>query len=249
MKTFGEFAVVIDGSKISFARAKSKQLFLWLLLEYPRQLHEEVIIEMLWPNSPVEKSRQNLQKTVSDLRKSLDPESLLLPRSYVLYDSHHYFLEIPGNSQIDFQEFTNLHASIIGGADISAVKKGSHEDSLEKSIDLYEDDLVPEMRFEAFMSERRESLRLKMFDLLTLYLRTLLDRNDFQRAEVYVRKALTLDPLWSTGVKLAMELYLRSDRTLLGIKIYRKFERTLKEELDLDPEPELRELFEQMQMC
>ncbi len=248
VSALGSSSAIIDSRKVKFHRVKSKHLFFWLLLEYPNSLHEETIMEYLWPDSPPAKSRQNLQTTVSALRRSLDPDSMLCPRSYVLYDANQYSIDIPAASHVDIHTFEKSYHHIIEGLVDAPNLTEFQEREIRHTLDLCQGSLLPEMRFESFVETRREESSRKYFDLLEAYLGKMFQQEKYQAAESYLERGLQIEPLWANGVRLAMEMYSRSSRTLYALKAYRKYEAQLKSEVGVEPDEGLQQLLEKLRV-
>jgi DNA-binding SARP family transcriptional activator len=246
VSTLGRFVVFVDGREVTFRRAKSKQLFAWLLLEFPRKLHEEIIMDHFWRDSTAEKSRQNLQKTVSSLRKSLERACPVSPRSYVELDSNLYSIHVPAASRVDFLTFERSYDSLRSGGNGEFDFSKARDREIRSALDLCGGSLLPEMRFEEFAVGRREELNHKYFHLLENYVSELLRKESLEVAETYIVSGLRTDPLWEDGVRLAMELYSRTQRTLHAMRAYRNYEARLKAELDIEPGLDLQEMFERI---
>jgi DNA-binding SARP family transcriptional activator len=246
IRTFGEFAVSGDCGRVHFPRAKSKQLLASLLLDYPGRLHEEKIMEHFWPDADPGRSRQSLQTSVSGLRKSLDPDSLLSPRSYIRYDSSNYSLDIPDNSEIDFHQLQHVYDQYVRRLDKDTGLPINRERRIREALDRYHGGMLPELQYEAFVVERREQLERQYYELLERYIDMQLLSDAQANAEKYLTRGLQLNPLWEGGVKLALELYPRFGKTIQALKAYRNYEALLKSQFDLEPGEHLRHRFYQL---
>ena len=245
--TLGGFMASIDGISISFTRQKSKELFLWMILEHPRSIHEEVIMEYFWPETDPRKSKSNLQTTISSLRKSLDTYLELNSQAYIEYNSGLYSINIPVNSQIDFRAFADFSHEYLNNMSSNPENQDAIDIKIKTALDSYKGELLPELYYEDFTAAKREELRNLYFSVLEKYIAALIANNKFETAEYYIKSGLRIDPLWSTGVKYIMTVYLRTDKIVSAMKAYRKFEDQLTEELNIQPQQELKDLFSQLQ--
>ncbi len=243
VNALGRFSLMIERRIIEFARSKARDLFIWLLLNHPNGLHEEVILDYFWSGRPHKMAKVNLQTALSSLRKSLDPQFRQFDRSYILYESNHYFLVLPTNSVIDFREFQNLYSEISGISENKPALSVLIDEKIEVAIELYRGDLLPESRFEEFVQLRREELKNQYYHLLDCYINKLLNAREYRRAEELLTNGLSNDSLWANGVRLAMELYYKDGKTLNALKIFRNYEAKLSSELGIRPEKDLQEYY------
>jgi DNA-binding SARP family transcriptional activator len=102
------------------------------------------------------------------------------------------------------------------------------------------------LQYEDFAISRRQQVERRYFDLLEHYIGKLIEKNSYQIAETYLKRGLDADPLWTNGVRLALDLYTRSERTLYAIKAYRAYEAELAEKLNLTPEQDIRDHFDML---
>lgn len=244
--TFGGFITVCQGRQIEFARPQSRLLLAWLFAAHPKPVHEELIIESLWPKTGPERARANLRTVVSALRKSLDPGFQHPGKSYVVLDAEQYSLDLPEDRHVDFIEFERLCDGIADGGEPRTDLSVSELRSMEAALNLYQGDFLGQFPYEDFASMRREDLRARYFKVLEFYCERLLEFEELEKAESAIRAGLRHDPYWAAGVALAVEVYARGNQTLKALKIYRKYEADLRANFDLKPSRELQDRFEQL---
>lgn len=244
VRTFGGFNIEIDGKPIIFKRQKARELLVWLLLQHPKPIHEEVIMEYLWPNSNPAKSKSNLQTIVSSLRKSLDIYSELDSQSYIKNDSCCYSIYRPDLSEIDFVAFQTGAAGLQNANSKNLPIKAEEAINL---LQLHTGDFLPEYQYEEFTASKREELRICYFDILEDLAAQLIRDSRHAEAHEFIKAGLKDNPLWEEGVKLSMQSYVLQDKTLYAIKEFRKYERCLREQLNLSPSSELQNLFSEIQ--
>ncbi len=246
VRTLGRFSVTVDGRALIFVRPKSEILFQRLLLAHPGSMHEEELMEYLWPDSVPEKSRANLRTVVSAVRKSMDTTTDPQNKSPIHLDRGCYSLVVPADSAVDFRELEATYQRAIDDVSRNGGFSRSFENDVSNVLESYEGDLLPHLQYDKFAEMRREQLKHCFFGLSAVYISALLDSSRFDEAQKYVEKGLALDPLWVEGVRLAMHLFGRSGRILLALKAYRKFESILGKELNVEPDADLQALFESL---
>ena len=79
-------------------RIKVRALLAYLALQQDRPISRDILIELLWPELDYNAALRNLNTTVYNLRKSLEPDLKRIANStYVIYEGGSYFL----NGEVD----------------------------------------------------------------------------------------------------------------------------------------------------
>ncbi len=246
ISVLGGFSVSCQGRSVQFGRSSSRLLLQHLLVAYPRSVHGEVLMEELWPDGDPDKSRANLRTAAKDLRRALDPYGEPRGRSHVTYVDQHYGLDLPVGSYVDLLEFTSrveecsrLEASMTAAPDD---RIGAYRDALA----IYYGQLLPMLPYDAFTIEPRERLQA-LYQRSSLQLaRLLLKQGALDESAAVMEKALSFDPVWTDGVRMLLQVYVAQARTLNAMRMYRDYERRLRDELALEPDESLRDYFDEL---
>jgi DNA-binding SARP family transcriptional activator len=247
IRTLGTFSTICEGRRVEYSRAKSKLLFARLLSAHPAPVHEEVLIEDLWPEANEARGRANLRTVVSALRKSLDPSYRFPGRSYVILEGERYFLEFPDESRVDFLDLEALAGRVLNGDETDSALSAQARQDAEAAIALYQGDFLTQLPYEEFVTGRSENLKNSYYKLLERYCSGLLATSDLEKVELAVQAGLGHDPLWARGVAFAMTVYSRSNQLIKAFRTYRRYEATLLSELDISPSTRLQRQFEDLQ--
>ncbi|MEW6051728.1 MAG: BTAD domain-containing putative transcriptional regulator [Candidatus Zixiibacteriota bacterium] len=240
----GGFSVSAKGRIVRFNRSSSRLLFQHLLVNHPRKMHEEELIEYLWPETDPTKSRASLRTTVKDLRKALDPYAVPRGSSYVAYAEQHYGLELPPESHVDYLDFTNLIQACVSKEVLSSVAISDRIAELRLALETYRGPLLPMLPYEAFTIEPREQLQAQ-YQRGSLELAELLAANKcLGEAGTVVERALAYDQLWTDGVRLLLQIYVMQKEFLKAMRVYRSYEKRLREELAIAPDEDIRDYFD-----
>lgn len=237
VRMLGAFECVGGGGEVRFPRRAARRILQMLLLEHPRSVHEERLIEALWPESDPGRAKRSLQTSVNELRRCLDPHHHPRGSSYVGYRDEHYDLELPPGTEVDLHAF---RSEVRGAAES---EDPARVDRLEHALSLYRGDLIEDAPYEEYTAEPREQLRSLMLDACALAARGLIE-TDPGRAVSILRLGLDRDPYWSEGVDLTMRCLSRQGRVLAAIRTYRDHQRRLERDLALPPDAPLERLFE-----
>jgi len=239
----GRFSIVSRHGPISFPRKKSRLLCQLLLLEYPKPVHEEVIIEQFWPESDPAKGRANVRTCVKDLRRALDPYYESRGRSYVEYDDEHYSINIPEDSAVDVWEFKHQLGALPTSKTRTSTPAGVRHENIRKALELYEGDLLPEQQYESFTIEIRERLRTLFQDGSISCAQSLMAIDNVHSAIQILERGLQLDPLWAQGVQTLMSAYAKNGEVFRALRLYRSYEKRLEQDLGLPPDRDMQNAF------
>jgi DNA-binding SARP family transcriptional activator len=244
--SLGRFRVTAGGRRVVFHRKRSRYLFQLLLTAHPGALHEEVIMERLWPDGDPIKSRANLQTCVTDLRRALDPHYEPRGASYVIYDEQQYRLELPRESRFDAIAFLESVERFLAERDEAEAMGSSHLDELRQTLDGFGGEFLPEQRYESFAIEFRERLHQRFLDAALFGAEHLVHRGEHRAAAELIERGLELDPLWAEGIELLMLARARGGELFRALRTYREYERRLADELGLPPDRDLARFFERL---
>jgi DNA-binding SARP family transcriptional activator/tetratricopeptide (TPR) repeat protein len=154
----GRFEVTVDGDVIpadAWTRRHAASLVKLLALAHGRRLHREQVIEALWPDTAVEAALPRLHKAAHYARRALGGDEsatvvlrqdlvTLLPEAHVTVDA------------IEFRR--SAEAALAGRA---------HDDGIA-ALAGHDGELLPEDRYDPWIAEEREALRLLHVDVLRL---------------------------------------------------------------------------------
>ena len=246
VRTFGAFSVVTEGQPVVFRRNKSRLLLEILITKNLGPIHEEVIIEWLWPDSDPARSRGNLQTCVKELRKDLDPYHDPRGKSYIDYADRHYALVLPDQSTIDVLEFKRLAGTLSTRASTGESLSDQHERDLRYALSLYRGDYLPQERFESFVLESRERLSQIFLDVTLMLSRHMLSASRPREAVRILNQGIDYDPLWGDGVETLIQAHVDAGELFGAMRVYRNYETRIQAELGLPPDENLRRLFDRL---
>lgn len=246
VRMFGRFSVIAGGRTVSCSRKKSRLLLQLLLVERCGPVHEEVILESLWPNSNPIMSKPILQTCVKDLRRALDPYHDPKGKSYIIHSNEHYSLDLPGGSTVDTIEFENLLRKADFHDTTFLIQSQDQESTLRSAAALYRGELLPEERFEAYALEYRERLLQKFLEISVVLARFSMDKGKTSEAIVVLERGLQLDPLWGEGVREMMAARVNNGELYRAFQTYRAYEKRLQQELAVPPDQSLTAYFDEL---
>jgi tetratricopeptide (TPR) repeat protein len=104
------------------------------------------------------------------------------------------------------------------------------------------------LSFDEWLFFEAESLRKSLARALRQLAATYQAQGDFARAIQHARRWLALDPLHEPAHRLLMRLYAESGQQAAAMRQYTECARILDQELDLPPQPETTELYQNIRL-
>jgi DNA-binding SARP family transcriptional activator len=111
IRCLGSFEVVVGERVIPsecWRNIKAATLFKYMVLHSAHGfIPKEVLIELVWPDEPEEKTRPRFHVAMTHLRRILEPSlNRGVPSAYILRQGDAYRLDIGSNGRIDFDAFS-----------------------------------------------------------------------------------------------------------------------------------------------
>ncbi|HEY9624681.1 MAG TPA: BTAD domain-containing putative transcriptional regulator [Crinalium sp.] len=236
IQLLGEFAIRYDGASVAgFTTGRSRALLAYLLLHrHAPQLRQRLAFQ-LWTESTDEQGRANLRKELSYLRRSL-PDS----DDFLAIDVKTLQWQPNASFTLDVADFEASLKTASQTADPNVARP-----ALEKALELYRGDLLPDCDDEWILPER-ERLQRSHANALVQLITLLETQQDYRVALGYTQQLMRLDPLNETTYSLLMRLHWQSGDRANALQTYHRCMTLLREELGVDPSPATRRLYEQV---
>jgi DNA-binding SARP family transcriptional activator len=237
----GQFAVWQGQRRIedqAWQRRKAGELFRYLLLKPNHSSGRDEILDDLWGEHMPENAQDLFHQATSTLRHILEPDlPEKFPSRYLTVEGERVYLNLPGGSQVDFEQFEKM---------IRAAIQTHNVENLNRALSQYIDDLFPMDRYRDWSTRQRENLaELRLSGILAL-------------GQVYLKQEKTLEALDCSRRVLRIDSW-NEDAALLGMKacviirdipqalrIFLEIEKVLKSDLAIAPRADLRALAEQI---
>jgi DNA-binding SARP family transcriptional activator len=227
-RVLGPLEAVADGAPVALPGRKPRALLARLLLDAPRVVAVETLVDALWGPRPPASARKVLQVYVSQLRKALGPERIeTRPPGYLLRAS---------DSEIDLARFTRLAEA--GRAEIDPSRRAR---VLRDALELWRGPGLVEFRepFAQAAARRLAELRLLVVEER---IEAELELGRHKQLVAELEELVAEEPLRErTRRQLMLALY-RSGRQAEALARYREGRRLLVDELGLEPDAGLQEL-------
>jgi DNA-binding SARP family transcriptional activator len=226
-----------NGKKVfngdSWVSKKAMYLFMYLLLERKRKVSSEELVDMFWPESELERGKKKLYDTIYLLRKSLRGDGL----GKDIVESNNGYYAINSNYKVwtDWEHFDYKTEKLINGEEDFSV----HD--LKKLFEFYRGDFFTDLNYTSWTEIYREELRQKYLNLIEIMTEKMYNDQNFLDALNYLNKGLDYDPYREKLYLLKLKTFNQLGRIAEAIKCYKECEKILNEELDVSPQPELKD--------
>ncbi|MBE2223306.1 MAG: PAS domain-containing protein [Anaerolineae bacterium] len=236
-----------EGTKVEgslWNRVKVRALLAHLALQHERPVSRDYLLELLWPELDYNAALRNLNTTVYNLRKSLEPNLNRVAQSnYIMYEGNNYLLNGHVEHWLDvdvFQE-TIRHAR-------HTTSQQTAINSYEEALKLYRGDYLADLQTTAVWSAA-EHIRLQELCLASMEeLGSLYEAvgEDTKAKDLYL-KALSIDCVRETTVQKLMKLAMRHGDYGTAQAHCNRLVDSLEKELNTIPSPVTRALCQQAQ--
>ncbi len=228
--TLGSFGVW-QGRRVIPQRALRRhagELFALLLLNPSHMLSSEQFYEALCPDQEPEAAKVLFHHATSALRRALEPDLPdKFPSRYLQVEEGRVTLPLPPTSSVDFESF----------------ERHCQRGEWEQALAIYGGEFLPEYLYAEWTTAPR--LRLMQF-----YQRALLAIADKNLAEglfhetlAACRRVLAIEPWQERAVLLGMRACLGLNDRAGARRLYRNLEKSLRDELQTEPQEELLALY------
>jgi predicted ATPase/DNA-binding SARP family transcriptional activator len=222
---FGTPYLTVDDVPLSAKLARKEQWLLALLaLRQGKPITRDYLTGLLWPDCLEEQALYNLRRSLNRLRDALgahaDRIEAVKPRSLCLSLN---------NIDVDVLEFDRL--------------TDTTTEALEQKVALYRAPLLQDCFEEWALTERapREFAYRQALEALAAQA---LQRGDWQATQRYANLSIAADPLQEQAYRTLMTALARMDSHAAATGVYRDLRLRLREEVNAEPAPETRALFE-----
>jgi DNA-binding SARP family transcriptional activator len=237
----GQFAVWQGQRRIedqAWQRRKAGELFRYLLLKPNHSAGRDEILEDLWSEHMPENAQDLFHQSTSTLRHILEPDlPEKFPSRYLTVEGERVYLNLPGGSQVDFEQFERM---------IRGAIQSQNTENLNRALSQYIDDLFPMDRYRDWSTRQRENLaELRLSGILALG-QVYLKQEKTLEALDCARRVLRIDSWNEDAALLAMKSCIILRDIPRALRFYVEIEKILKADLAIAPRADLRTLADQI---
>jgi DNA-binding SARP family transcriptional activator/predicted ATPase len=240
LSLLGPFSASYQDKPIqNFKTIKVQALFIYLVMERDRTHRRESLMELLWPETPLESAQVNLRQTVYRLRQllpDLQTDGNLGAIPVVISDRH----------------FVGLNPEIPAQTDVDRFRELIKKDPI-RAIETYRGDflsdfyLVDSNAFESWAEIIREGLRRNVLEILMKLATRAIESGDYRSAQSFAWRQLEIDRFRESAYRQLMIALAQSGQRNAALAQFQICQRRLKEGLGIDPSNETVVIYEQIQ--
>jgi len=221
---------------------KAQELFCYLLIHRQRPHSREKLSDLLWPNNSTSKAKRYLRQALWQLQTALQSEQgeahLLTANAEWIELAHDHDL------WIDVDEFESVYTDVQGvrGRNLSEDDVAT----LRDVIPLYRGDLLENWYQDWCILERErlQNIYLLMLDKLIGYCES---TQAYEDGIIYGTKILNCDQAHERTFRRLMRLHYRAGNRTRALRLYRRCEAILRDELGVKPAERTQILYHQIQ--
>lgn len=223
------------GALINISAKKSQAMLAYLGVRPAQLVSRDKMAGLLWSSTATEQARQSLRQTLSSLRKEL--AHLSADRKILVEDGDFLSLD-PSLVTVDVAEFEKLVAS-------------NTDEALAKAVTLYRGDFLEgfeldEEKFDQWVLAERDRLHRMALRAHAQLIESQTRGGAVDEAIATAHQSLRIDPLQESVHRTLMRLYMESGDLVNAIQQYDVLAKTLKRELQVEPDAGTRRLFQQI---
>jgi DNA-binding SARP family transcriptional activator len=243
VRVLGPLEVCRDGVAVPLGARLQRAVLTILVLEAGRVVPADRLADLLWYGTPPPRTAASLHTTMAHLRRALEPDRAPRSGASVIETAAPGYRIAAADVEVDADRFERLLAEagkLAGSDDAAAVRL------LDEALGMWRGPALAEFADEPFArpaAERLETLRQGAVELRAT---ALLALGDTARAVAELQAHLAAHPLRERArAALARALY-GAGRHPEALAVLTEGRRLLRDELGLDPGPELRRLEQQI---
>ncbi|MCM3743868.1 hypothetical protein M3193_06905 [Sporosarcina luteola] len=234
VQLLGPFALHLGLEEVAdrkWQRDKSKEIFIYLLLNKNRYVPKEEIMQALWGDADDKSADRDFKVALNALLKVIEPNRNARENPFfILRKQTMYRLNPKADIRTDLERFKRL------------VETGLSEKTAEKAVDqllkaeeLYKGKLFEEKLSVDWIAQERERVEQLYIQALERLAQSYTRLQDYGKTIELAEKLLRIDRTWEEAYRLLMYAHYQLQNRPQSIKWYRKCQAVLQEELAIEP--------------
>lgn len=217
----GKFLIKYNSKEVKneeWSSDKALKMFKYFLLNKDKEIYNEELVEVFWPEIDPDTGKKRLYNTIYLLRKNLGIKDIVINKTscYKFNDSYSCWL--------DWEQFLKIYN-----------KEEATIKDLKRALYLYKGDLMPDLRYESWIEETRTNLKEKYLDIIYKLAEELYKNNEYIEAILYLKRGLDEKIYREEYYNLAMKILAKTGRIYEAISIFEKYRKLIKEDLGIEP--------------
>jgi LuxR family transcriptional regulator, maltose regulon positive regulatory protein len=243
IQTLGRFRIWLGSTRIDekdWQRGKSRELLELFVTKQNKLIPKEEIYQFLWPDQDEENANKSFKVALNALLKTIEPNRKARADSFFIKRSGTaYGLNVQSGYELDVALFEDWITAGLDKADPVRSKE-----LLEKGLNLFEGDFLPDHRTSDWCLSERERYQVLFLRGAEKMAQVSVRLGDFNACIHWCEKILQVDTTWEEAYRLIMFSYYQKNNRPQAMKWYHKCQDVLQNELGVEPMQPTREMFE-----
>lgn len=239
----GPFKAELNGVPLrGFRSRKTRALLAYLSVESHRPWARTTLAGLLWPDFSEKAALSNLRNALANLRHVIEDNQSDSP---FLCTSPSTIQFIPSQDfWLDFQVFLNLVPASDSVIPVNV-------DQLEQALSIFQGDFmegfsIDSTQFEEWVLANREQIHRKLLRIIRLLVLAHKQNGEIGTALNYSYRWTELEPWDEAAYRLRMQLLVTASQRSAALTQYEELCSRLEQDLNIAPEPETVQLYEQI---
>jgi DNA-binding SARP family transcriptional activator len=242
VRLLGPLYVALDDVAVEdWPSARCRSLFGYLVTHRLPWPPREVLMEVFWPGSSPEASRNSLNVAIHGLRRTL---RTIADLPMVIHEGGSYRINQELSFWLDVDEFDRRVESGRRFEEAGDVEQAKRD--YELAGGLYRGDFMADDPYEEWTTLTRERLRLAHLDVLGRLSDLYFKASHYSACASLCQRILERDPCREDAHRRLMRCYSRQGQAHLALMQYRVCEQALADELGVEADPATMELHQQI---
>jgi DNA-binding SARP family transcriptional activator len=238
----GPLCVVVDDVPVGdWPSARCRSLFGYLLTHREPWPVREVLMEVFWPESSPEASRNSLNVAIHGLRRTL---RTVTASPVILHSGGAYGIHPDLQLWLDVEEFESRVGSGRRREEAGDADRATRE--YESADGLYRGDFLADDPYEEWAALTRDRLRLAHLDALSRLSNLHFSAGRYAACAALCQRIIACDPCREDAHRRLMRCYSRQGHPHLALMQYRACVQALAAELGADADPATARLHDQV---
>lgn len=243
IQALGQFKVWLGDKEVEerdWQRGKAKELLQLFITDLRHILPKETIFQKLWPNLDEKGAARDFKVALNALHNALEPSRKARATPFfVTRDGSAYGMNTNAQIELDtveFEEWVNLG--------LEEVDKDQAIVCLEKGLQFYKGEYLPERQYDDWCINERERLLVLFLRGAEKAAQAYVRKEEYDKAIDWCEKILENDRTWEEAYRLLMFCYYRKNNRPFAMKWYKKCCEVLEDELGVPPLEPTRHMYE-----
>ncbi|MEE4194940.1 MAG: BTAD domain-containing putative transcriptional regulator [Anaerolineae bacterium] len=237
VQTLGQFEVWRGGYRIEmqeWKREKSRQFFQILVANREKWLSRDLILTMLWPDTPTETAARNLKVVLNQLNQVLEPDRPRGTPPFFVERSHELYR-------------LNPNATILIDAEVFEKEAGENQlSALEDAIQLYQGRYFEGSTVQEWLTVEEQYYHQQFLMAAERLTNLLLERNDLDKGLQVTYQMLTQDQTCEPAYGLQMQIFHKMGQDSMVRTTYKQCQKYFRKNFGTDVSPKIQGLFEEL---